>query len=90
MIAAFLLSASALWPIPAAATDPLDVLLMRAWYAQNEACRGDPNETPACAWRDDTQYVLERHGWTWSSRYGWVRSSNSRSGSPLRSMQRLR
>lgn len=64
--------ASALWATPAAAP-PIDVLLMRAWYVQNDTCRGDPEPTKACSWRDDTQRVLEARGWSWSSRYGWTR-----------------
>lgn len=67
MISALL--ATALWAVPATA-QPADVLLMRAWYVQNDVCRGDGR---ACDWRDDTQMVLERRGWEWSSRYGWRR-----------------
>jgi len=70
MTALAMLFAAALWSTPPAAP-PVDVLLMRAWYVQNDTCRGDPEPTKACRWRDDTQRVLESRGWSWSSRYGW-------------------
>lgn len=67
-----ILLASALWAIPPVAT-PTDQLLMRAWYAQNDVCRGSSEPTPMCRWRDDTGKILSARGWEWSSRYGWRR-----------------
>lgn len=65
------LLAGALWAIPAAAT-PTDQVLMRAWYAQNDVCRGGDDDR-MCRWRDDTGRILSARGWVWSSRYGWRR-----------------
>jgi hypothetical protein len=70
------LLASALWAIPPVAA-PTDQVLMRAWYVQNDTCRGASDEEmsdKACRWRDDTGKILSARGWEWSSRYGWRRT----------------
>jgi hypothetical protein len=72
MIWLALSAAASFWQVPAHA-QPVDVLLMRAWYVQNDTCRGSPEPTPACRWREDTGRVLAARGWSWSSRYGWRR-----------------
>lgn len=66
------LLAATLWAIPPAAPT-LDQVLMRAWYAQNDVCRGssEPSGEMMCRWRDDTGRLLAARGWEWSSRYGW-------------------
>lgn len=65
--------AASLWSIPAIA-EPTDQLLMRAWYVQNDECRGGEGHESvlACRWRENTGRVLEARGWIWTSRYGWA------------------
>jgi hypothetical protein len=65
------LSAAALWATPATAS-PIDAFLMRAWYAQNEICRGDWRPE-ACAAREDTERMLRREGWTYDGKWKRVR-----------------
>lgn len=59
-----------LWPIPATAA-PFDQFLLRAYYVQDDACRGysdEPHIRKACAWRDDSMRMLQARGWRWSDR----------------------
>lgn len=77
MLIAILAAASGLWPIPTQAP-AVDQVLMRAYYTQNEVCRGyDDAEhiDRACPWRDDTARMLRARGWEWSDRYGWRRAT---------------
>lgn len=76
MIIAVLMSAG-VWPIPVAAP-VTDQVLMRAWYTQNEECRGGvelEQTDKACRWRTDTQRILAARGWEWTSRDGWRRAT---------------
>jgi hypothetical protein len=77
MITTTLAAAASLWAIPPHVPQR-DVLLMRAWYVQNDQCRGSYEPTKACAWRDDTQRTLAARGWSWSSRWGWTKARPAR------------